>query len=235
MSRNIRNTFLTIGALLVAAPAAAFAQAGGAGAGPQRPMPPAARGARGAQGPEAGTPIPPMDATALLNARRALDLSPRQVAQLDSIERSLFSERQAMQARMRTMQDSVRTRAMRSPDGRPAMNPDSMRARMEALRPQMEQMRRRDSTSRAAAERVLNDSQRQKVREMQAEERGRQRGLREARARSGGGVRGGGRGNARGGARGGVRGGAQAGPRRPMPPDGRPAPDSARRRPDDGR
>jgi hypothetical protein len=69
---------------------------------------------------------------------------------------------------------------VRSDSARGAMR-DAMRQRMEAVRPQLERMRGRDSTARAAAERVLNDAQRQQLRELRAEERGRQRGLREAR------------------------------------------------------
>ena len=48
--------------------------------------------------------------TAILNARRALDLTPRQVAQLDSIERGLHAERQRVQAAMRPAMDSMRQR-----------------------------------------------------------------------------------------------------------------------------
>ena len=47
---------------------------------------------------------------------------------------------------------------------------------MEATRPLMEEQRKRDSSRHAAAERVLNDTQRQKVREIQAERRGFERG-----------------------------------------------------------
>lgn len=57
---------------------------------------------------------------------------------------------------------------------------------MEAERPQLEQRHRRDSSMTAAAERVLNDTQRQKVREMTAERRGYERGMRESSAPRGG-------------------------------------------------
>lgn len=104
-----------------------------------------ARKARGAmQGP----------ITHLLNARRQLDLTPRQVAQLDSLERIQYAEHEQFDARM------------------------------EAERPQLDQRRRRDSSMSAAAERILNDSQRQRAREMQAERRGYERGVRESRAPS---------------------------------------------------
>lgn len=208
MTRTLRRFTLVLGSAALAFPVAAVAQPG---APARRPMP-AAMGVQGGQGPE-------MDVTALLNARRQLDLTPRQVAQLDSIERSLFAERRLMETRMQAMGDSMR--AARGAADRPMMNRDSAMARMETMRPQMEQMRRRDSTSRSAAQRVLNETQRQQVREMQAEERGRQRGMREARQGGRAGV-----GGARGGQRGGVRGG--------MPPGRAPAPDATRRPPDSG-
>lgn len=139
---------------------------------------------------------PRADVTRILNLRRVLDLTPRQVAQLDSMERVQHAARRATMERMRgqmvARRDSMRPARMRSDSARARMTPeqrnaarDSMRATMlarrEAMRPQMEEARRRDSVTRAAAERVLNDTQRQKLRELQAEERGRQRGLREAR------------------------------------------------------
>lgn len=192
MTRTLRRFTLALGsaalAFPLAFPLAAVAQPGTPA---RRPMPAAigAQGAQGGRGPE-------MDVTALLNARRQLDLTPRQVAQLDSIERSLFAERRQMETRMQAMGDSMR--AARGAGDRPRMNRDSAMARRETMRPQMEQMRRRDSTSRSAAQRVLSETQRQQVREMQAEERGRQRGMREARQR--------GRQGGRQGSRRGVRG-----------------------------
>lgn len=152
--------------------------------------------------------LPRADATRILNLRRVLDLTPRQVAQLDSIERVQFAARRAMAEQMRARRDSMAgTRAVARPGAVGGARPmpmrqrgvrvmrDSMRQRAEArmaeLRPQFEQARQRDSMSRAAAERVLNDAQRQRLRELQAEERGRQRGLREARMRGARSVRGG--------------------------------------------
>ena len=125
----------------------------------------------------------PAGVTRLLNARRQLDLTPRQVAQLDSIERVVVAERRALQERIRPSRDSMaqRVRAMRG-TSRDSIR-DAVRARVEALRPQLEQARRRDSSSTAAAERVLTDTQRQKLSEIRAEERGRMRGMREAQMR----------------------------------------------------
>lgn len=123
--------------------------------------------------------------TEILNARRALDLSARQVAQLDSIERALWADRQRVQAQMRPMGDSLRTRVRRDGAPRDSASRAALRGQMEtqraAMRPQMEQLRQRDSTARAAANRVLNDAQRTKVREMQAERRGFERGMRAGR------------------------------------------------------
>lgn len=165
MTRIIRNLTSAFGAALLVAPAVLAAQPG-----------PGARYER------AGA------ITHLLNARRALDLTPRQIAQLDSLERIQYAERKQLNDRMRGARDSMMTRA-RSGERTPAAR-DSLRAqartRMEAERPQMEQRRRRDSSMSAAAERVLNDTQRQKMREMMAEQRGFERGMRESQRPRGG-------------------------------------------------
>jgi hypothetical protein len=145
--------------------------------------------------------------TAILNARRELELSPRQVAQLDSIERALWADRQRLQAQARPAGDSLRARMRRDGMPRDSAARAAMRQQMEAqraaLRPQLEQLRTRDSTARAAAERILNDTQRAKLREMQAERRGFERGMRAGREARGegamrrpGGMRGGMRGEA---------------------------------------
>lgn len=168
---------LALTGFIVAAPTLALAQAPGRVAAPRAPM--AARGE-----------LPPASATTLLNARRQLDLTPRQLAQLDSIERAQWAERERMRERMRPAQDSLRAqmRERLQRGERPAQDPaarEAMRAEMqrraEAQRPMMQQMRQRDSVSRAAAQRVLTDTQRQKVREMQAERRGYARGVRQGR------------------------------------------------------
>jgi hypothetical protein len=196
MSRTLRTLTLAFGAMLLVAPALVSAQGG--------------RGAPG--GPTRG--VGPGGVTRLLNARRELDLTSRQVAQLDSIERLQHAERKAFQERMRPVRDSLMQRArtgQRTPAFRDSLAAQA-RARREVARPQMEQMRKRDSSLNAAAERVLNDTQRQKVREMQAERRGFERGMRAGRGQRGpqGGVR---------GPQGGVRG-PQGGVRGPQGPGG---------------
>ena len=52
----------------------------------------------------------PGNVTSILNARRQLDLTTRQVAQLDSIERGLHVERQRVAERNRPAMDSLRQR-----------------------------------------------------------------------------------------------------------------------------
>jgi len=228
--------FIGAAALVVPALLAAQPSPGGPG-GPRGP------GGRGPLGP-GRFDAPGVDVTALLNARRLLDLTPRQVAQLDSLERIQHAERSKFQESMRGRRDSAiaRQRAARAQGGEPGVSRDSMRARMQAqmqaeraaLQPQLDQMRRRDSTFRMAADRVLNDTQRQKVRELQAERRGYERGLREGRGGQGGrGMMRGGRGGP--GGRDGMRPGPDAGPRGPMGPERGPIPPGGERgrRPND--
>lgn len=119
--------------------------------------------------------------TAILNARRALDLTPRQVAQLDSIERGLHADRQRVTAAMRPAMDSLRQRFRTQGVPRDSAARRQMMQQAEqrrtAMRPQMEQLRQRDSVATAAAQRLLTDAQRTKWREMQAERRGFARGV----------------------------------------------------------
>lgn len=134
LSRISRNLTLALGVTLLGAPVLLSAQPGPGVGGERR-----------------------SGITHLLNARRQLDLTPRQISQLDSLERIQYAERKQFNERMRGARDSMQAQA---------------RARMEAERPQFDQRRRRDSSMTAAAEHVLNDTQRQKVREMTAERRG---------------------------------------------------------------
>lgn len=125
--------------------------------------------------------------TQLLNSRRELELTPRQVAQLDSIERVQMAEHKTFNERMRPVRDSIAQRARsgnRTPEFRDSVRAQA-RSRMEANRPLLDEQRKRDSSRHVAAERVLNDTQRQRVREMQAERRGFERGMREGRGRGG--------------------------------------------------
>jgi len=191
--------------------------------------------AAGAQQPDRRE-LPPANATRIINMRRALDLTPRQVVQLDSIERVHHTAMRAQMEAMRTMRGSAQD-SMRGQMNRGAMRDSAtratMQARMQAMRPQMDEMRRRDSVAGAAAVRVLNDAQRQTLRELQAEERGRQRGMREDRGGPQGPPRGmrGGRGGQQGPPRGMREGrGGQQGPRGIRAPQA-PRPDAVRRAP----
>lgn len=176
--------------------------------------PPAGQPVRMMATPQGGMMMRGSSVTAMLNARRALELTPRQVAQLDSIERVIFAERQRVAAAQRPAMDSMRARmrAQGAPDERQR---EEMRAQAEArraaMRPEMERLRRSDSTATAAAERLLTDAQRTKWGQMQAERRGFERGVQAGRG-------------GRPGARAMQGRGGQAGrpgmtmPRRPAPP-----------------
>lgn len=176
----MRNTtkVLALAGLIIGIGGDATAQAPAAGATPRAPQ----------GGPAIGVPRGPGNVTAILNARRLLDLTPRQVTQLDSIERALHTERQRVAERARPQMDSLRQR-MRSDAPRDERQRAELRAqaeqRREAMRPEMERLRQRDSAATAAADRILNDTQRAKWREMQAERRGYERGMREGRGRQG--------------------------------------------------
>ncbi|MEY4609208.1 MAG: hypothetical protein RL625_1425 [Gemmatimonadota bacterium] len=169
----ITQRFLIL--VLAALPALGAAQR------PQPPMPPA----------PAMPPMPAMPAaqgmqarmgmgvTRLLNLRRQLELTPRQVMQLDSVERVLFAERKAMMERMQGERRALQQQ-------RRPMLLDSMRARMQQRQPQMAQWRQRDSVALASAERLLTEPQRQKLREIRAYARGRADAMRQTRGPRGG-------------------------------------------------
>lgn len=158
---------LLVAAFLAVLPALAVAQPGRGG--PQGPR-------SSVEGPDPRGPAFDRPAvggvTRLLNLRRVLDLTPRQVAQLDSIERTLVAERRPAMERLRAERQARGGRQARP------LPPDSARARADRLRPQVEQFRRSDSIATAAAERLLTEAQRQRVRELRAYARGRMDGAR---------------------------------------------------------
>jgi hypothetical protein len=119
--------------------------------------------------------------TRLLNLRRQLELTPRQVTQLDSMERVLFAERKAMVERMQGERRALQQRGQERP-----ISPDSLRARLQRLQPQAAQWRQRDSVALASAERLLTEPQRQKLREIRAYARGRADAMRQSRRPRGG-------------------------------------------------
>lgn len=213
----------TLKVLTIATMLAGF---GGLASAQQAPAAP--RGAGPVARPMAGRAVAPRaggGVTAILNARRVLELTPRQVAQLDSIERGLHAERQRVTAAMRPAMDSLRQRVRTQGVPRDSAARRQMMQQAEqrraTLRPQMEQLRQRDSAAMAAAERLLNDTQRTKWREMQAERRGFARGVQAG--------RGAGRGGALRGRPGAMRGPQPGlrGPQGQRPPQmRRPAPDA---------
>lgn len=195
--------------LLVGATSALTAQPVGPRGGQRGGPPPVEPGAPLGR-PEAGPGAPmlrqrlaerPLGVTAIINLRRRLELTPRQLMQLDSIERGVAAQRTALMAQLRA--EARRSGGPGGPGAVPRVGavrpmPDSVRARLAALRPQVEQLRRTDSAATAAAERILTEPQRAQLREARAFARGRASAARGA-AR-GAGMR------ARGGMRGGMRG-----------------------------
>lgn len=146
-------------------------------------MPVAVHAQRGA-GPRGGR-TGPNPVAPLIDMRRELNLSARQLTQLDSIERTLVQRNEAIRARLRTRLDSVGPRRGR----------DLTDEQRQALRAQADSfvairrgIARNDSLARASAMAVLTDSQRVRVRERLAERRGFMAGRMSVR---GGGVRGG--------------------------------------------
>lgn len=123
----------------------------------------AQRGAGPRVGRGLGNPVAP-----LIDMRRELNLSARQLTQLDSIERSLLQRNRAVQERMRAGRDSVRPRGRQLTDEQRTQ----LRAHADSVRTLRQQIVRNDSTARAAAMRVLSDSQRVRVQVRQAQRRG---------------------------------------------------------------
>ncbi len=130
-------------------------------------------------GPAAG-PAAPGGASALIEMRRQLDLTPRQLAALDSIERTQQQRNVAARQQLMLRRDSLlagRDPRTLTPDERTAMH-----ARLDSLRPLRDRMRRGDSTTRQAALRVLTDSQRTRATQLLAQRRGYAMGMRAGRA-----------------------------------------------------
>jgi hypothetical protein len=104
--------------------------------------------------------------------RRELNLSARQLTQLDSIERTLVQRNQTIRDRMRTRLDSLRPRTREAGEA----EIQRYRAESDSIRALRQVIARNDSTARVAALNVLSDSQRVRVRERMAERRGFERG-----------------------------------------------------------
>jgi hypothetical protein len=137
---SYRRTILTVTALAFPLWAAQAQARPRAAAGPRGPLP---------------------SATELLNRRRALDLTPRQVARLDSIERAQWTERRAMAEQLQKQRDSIcagRRPCVLSQDER-----EKARTLFEQNRPRREAMWSRDSIANARALSVLDSTQRGRV------------------------------------------------------------------------
>ena len=117
----------------------------------------------GGGGGQGGNPVAP-----LIDMRRELNLSSRQLVQLDSIERSLIQRNQGVRNQMRTQLDSMRPRNRESSEA----EIQRYRAEGDSLRALSRLIVRNDSVARVAAMNVLTDSQRVRVRERAAERRG---------------------------------------------------------------
>lgn len=127
----------------------------------------------GAQGRRRPAPAPgsapPISATELLDARRQLDLTPRQVARLDSIERAQVTQRRSFMEQMQKQRDSVC--ANRNPCRLSDVERESLRSRTG--RNGTDSFRRSDSLGRTLAFSLLDSTQ-----------RGRVQGLRQGQRRS---------------------------------------------------
>ena len=126
-------------------------------------MPGALQAQRGQGAGTGSNPVAP-----LIDMRRELNLSARQLVQLDSIERGLIERNRVLRERLRSRLDSIR------PRGRQSSEEEIQRYRAEAdsMRAVRQVMVRNDSVARASAMSVLTDSQRVRVRERMAERRG---------------------------------------------------------------
>ena len=111
----------------------------------------------------AGNPVAP-----LIDMRRELNLTGRQLVQLESIERGLLEPNQVVRQQLRSRLDSLRPRNRASSEEEIA----AYRAEGDSMRALRRVIVRNDSTARAAAMSVLTDSQRVRVRERTAERRG---------------------------------------------------------------
>ncbi|MBK8247600.1 MAG: hypothetical protein IPK85_09420 [Gemmatimonadetes bacterium] len=123
------------------------------------------RRARPADAPPARRPELGASPTELLNRRRELDLTPRQVARLDSLERTMVTRRQSLMNQARALRDSACGTSGRCSD-----------SALRTLRGRMGQLRSRgiDTTMGRQALAILDSTQ-----------RGRVQGMRMARARQG--------------------------------------------------
>jgi hypothetical protein len=104
----------------------------------------------------------------IIDLRRELNLTSRQLVRLDSIERTLVDRNQVLHARVRSRLDSLRPKG--SITGEEEIQ--WRRTEGDSLRALHRLMVQNDSVARGAAMAILTDSQRVQVRERIAERRG---------------------------------------------------------------
>jgi hypothetical protein len=110
-----------------------------------------------------GNPVAP-----IIDMRRELNLTSRQLVRLDSIERTLLDRNEVLRERLRARLDSARPRSRQMSEEEIAR----FRAEGDSMRAVRRVIATNDSVARVAAMAVLTDSQRIQVRERQAERRG---------------------------------------------------------------
>lgn len=107
----------------------------------------------------------------IIDMRRELNLTSRQLVRLDSIERTLLDRNRGLREQLRARLDSGRPARPRDRDMSEA-EIAQFRARADSMRAVMRVISSNDSVARSAAMAVLTDSQRTQVRERAAERRG---------------------------------------------------------------
>jgi hypothetical protein len=122
----------------------------------------------------------------IIDMRRELNLTSRQLVRLDSLERTLLDRNDGLRNRIRVRLDSLRPQGNLSGEEQIQWR----RAEADSLRAIRNLMVRNDSVARGAAMAVLTDSQRVQVRERIAERRGFMAGSRMGGGRGGRGGRG---------------------------------------------
>ena len=110
-----------------------------------------------------GNPVAP-----IIDMRRELNLTSRQLVRLDSIERTLLDRNQVLRERLRARLDTARPRGREMSEDEIAR----FRAQADSMRAVRRVIASNDSVARVAAMAVLTDSQRIHVREREAERRG---------------------------------------------------------------
>jgi hypothetical protein len=123
----------------------------------------------------------------IIDMRRELNLTSRQLVRLDSIERTLFDRNKALRDQLRARLDTAPPRERVRGQAPTEEEIQRIRARGDSMRAVRRVIAGNDSVAREAAMAVLTDSQRIQVRERVAERRGFMMGRR---ARGGRGMQG---------------------------------------------